>query len=117
MPAGAQDAVSPIRPKERLDVAAVRPTTSDPLGWTGVRVEHLSDPPATEVDLPPLTQHWLFLNHRPAPGPQTLQQAIEDHALSLAVQKIGPSPGAVVAAPATTAASFCSSSRTCPSLP
>ena len=51
----------------RLDIAAVRPTTSDLLGWTGVRAEHLTDPPDTEVDLPPVTHHWLFLNHRLAP--------------------------------------------------
>jgi AraC family transcriptional regulator len=48
-------------------MAAVRPTTSDLLGWTGLRVEHLTGPPDTEVDLPAVTHHWLFLTHRPAP--------------------------------------------------
>jgi AraC family transcriptional regulator len=52
----------------RLDIAAVRPTTSDLLGWTGVRAEHLTDPPDTQVDLPPVTHHWLFLNHRDSPA-------------------------------------------------
>jgi AraC family transcriptional regulator len=32
-----------------------------------VRAEHITDPPDTEVDLPPTTHHWLFLNHRLPP--------------------------------------------------
>ena len=67
MPARTQGAGRPIRPEARLDIAAVRPTTSEPLGWTGLRAEHLTDPPDTEVDLPPVTHHWLFLNHRLSP--------------------------------------------------
>jgi AraC family transcriptional regulator len=53
----------PVRPDERLHLAGVRPATSAALGWSGVRAEHLTDPPDTEVDLPPTTHHWLFLNH------------------------------------------------------
>jgi AraC family transcriptional regulator len=64
MPDRTQGAGRPIGPEVRLDIAAVRPATSDLLGWTGLRAEHLTDPPDTEVDLPPVTHHWLFLNHR-----------------------------------------------------
>jgi hypothetical protein len=67
MPDRTQGVGRPIRPEARLDIAAVRPATSDLLGWTGLRAEHLTDPPDTEVDLPPVTHHWLFLNHRDSP--------------------------------------------------
>jgi AraC family transcriptional regulator len=67
MPARTQGAGRPIGPVARLDIAAVRPTSSDLLGWTGLRAEHLTDPPDTAVDLPPVTHHWLFLNHPVAP--------------------------------------------------
>jgi AraC family transcriptional regulator len=53
---------APLTPDERLEVAAVRPTTSKLLGWSGVRAEHLTNPPDTEVDLPATTHHWLILN-------------------------------------------------------
>jgi AraC family transcriptional regulator len=61
-----QTDLEPVTPDERLHLASVRPTTSDLLGWSGVRVEHLTDPPDAEVDLPPTTHHWLVLNHGPA---------------------------------------------------
>jgi AraC family transcriptional regulator len=66
MPAHAQQEDRPVTPDERLELAAVRPTTSKPLGWSGVRAEHLIDPADAEVDLPPTTHHWLVLNYRPA---------------------------------------------------
>jgi AraC family transcriptional regulator len=61
-----QDDRTPVTPDERLHLASVRPTTSEALGWSGVRAEHLTNPPDAEVDLPPTTQHWLILNHGPA---------------------------------------------------
>jgi AraC family transcriptional regulator len=67
MPASTPDDRKPVTPDERLHIASVRPTTSDLLGWSGVRVEHLTDPPDTEVDLPPTTHHWLVRNHRLSP--------------------------------------------------
>jgi AraC family transcriptional regulator len=66
MPGRTRGDGKPVRPDERLEIAAVRPTTSDPLGWSGLRAEHLTDPPDAEVDLPPTTHHWLILNHGPA---------------------------------------------------
>jgi AraC family transcriptional regulator len=68
MPAHPPDGPGPVRPEERLRLAGVRPATSGALGWSGVRVEHLTDPPDTEVDLPPTTHHWLIFNHRLAPA-------------------------------------------------
>jgi AraC family transcriptional regulator len=53
----------PVTPDERLRIASVRPTTSAALGWPGVRVEHLTGPLDSEVDVPPTTHHWLILNH------------------------------------------------------
>jgi AraC family transcriptional regulator len=53
----------PVAPDERLRLAGVRPATSGALGWSGVRAEHLTDPPDNEVDLPPTTHHWLCLSH------------------------------------------------------
>jgi AraC family transcriptional regulator len=55
-----------VSPDERLRIASVRPLTSDPLGWSGVRAEHLRNPPDAEVAVPPTTHHWLMLNHGPA---------------------------------------------------
>jgi AraC family transcriptional regulator len=63
MPDSAQGDREPVTPDERLFIASVRPTTSDPLGWSGVRAEHLTSPPDAEVDLPPTTHHWIILNH------------------------------------------------------
>jgi AraC family transcriptional regulator len=57
----------PVTPDERLHIASVRPTTSDALGWTGLRAEHLTDPPDRELNLPPTTHHWLVFNHRRSP--------------------------------------------------
>ena len=54
----------PVTPDERLDLAAVQPTTSRSLGWSGVRAEHHTEPPDNEVDLPPTTHHWLIFIHR-----------------------------------------------------
>jgi AraC family transcriptional regulator len=67
MSEGTQQDRLPVTPDERLHIASVRPTTSDPLGWSGVRAEHLTNPPDAEVDLPPTTHHWLVLNHGLAP--------------------------------------------------
>jgi AraC family transcriptional regulator len=67
MSAGTPNDRKPVTPDERLRIASVRPTTSDLLGWSGVRAEHLTDPPDTEVDLPPTTHHWLVLNRRLSP--------------------------------------------------
>ena len=67
MPASTPGDRKPVTPDERLHIASVRPTTSEMLGWSGVRVEHLTDPPDTEVDLPPTTHHWLVLNRRLSP--------------------------------------------------
>jgi AraC family transcriptional regulator len=53
---------TPVTPDERLHLAAVRPLTSEALGWSGVRAEHLTNPPDAEVDLPPTTHHWLVLS-------------------------------------------------------
>jgi AraC family transcriptional regulator len=66
MPADTPRVQEPVTPTERLDVASVRPTTSDLLGWSGVRAEHLVAPPDAEVDVPPTTHHWLILNHSSA---------------------------------------------------
>jgi AraC family transcriptional regulator len=63
MPAGTPSDRGPVTPTERLDIASVRPMTSDRLGWSGVRAEHLVAPPDAEVDVPPTTHHWLVLNH------------------------------------------------------
>jgi AraC family transcriptional regulator len=63
MLASAQGDRKPVTPDERLDAAAVRPTTSSQLGWSGVRAEYLTRPPDAEVDVPPTTHHWLILNH------------------------------------------------------
>jgi hypothetical protein len=63
MSRGTPDERKPVTPDERLHIASVRPTTSAPLGWSGVRAEHLTNPPDAEVDLPPTTRHWLVLNH------------------------------------------------------
>jgi AraC family transcriptional regulator len=63
MQAGAPGDRKPVTPDERLDAAAVRPTTSAQLGWSGVRAEYLTRPPDAEVDVPPTTHHWLILNH------------------------------------------------------
>jgi AraC family transcriptional regulator len=52
----------PVTPEERLHLASVRPKTSEALGWSGVRAEHLTNTPDSEVDLPPTTHHWLVLN-------------------------------------------------------
>jgi AraC family transcriptional regulator len=67
MPTKPQGGHKPIPPDERLRLAGVRPTTSSALGWSGVRAEHLTDPPDSEVDLPPTSHHWLVLNHGRAP--------------------------------------------------
>jgi AraC family transcriptional regulator len=64
MPGQFQENRNPVMPDERLHIASVRPTTSGALGWSGVRAEHLTDPPDGEVDVPPTTHHWLVLNHR-----------------------------------------------------
>jgi AraC family transcriptional regulator len=66
MPTHRQSERKPVTPDERLAIASVRPTTSDRLGWSGLRAEHLTDPPDAEVDLPPTTHHWLIVNHGPA---------------------------------------------------
>jgi AraC family transcriptional regulator len=63
MPAHPQEGPRPVAPDERLHLAGVRPATSGALGWSGVRAEHLTAPPDTEVDLPPTTHHWLSLSH------------------------------------------------------
>jgi AraC family transcriptional regulator len=63
MSARAQGDRKPVTPNQRLHIASVRPTTSDALGWSGVRAEHLVAPPDAEVDVPPTTHHWLVLNH------------------------------------------------------
>jgi hypothetical protein len=46
MPDHTQEVERLVTPDERLELAAVRPTTSKPLGWSGVRAEHLIDPAA-----------------------------------------------------------------------
>ena len=51
MPASTPGDRKPVTPDERLHIASVRPTTSDALGWTGLRAEHLTDPPDTAVEL------------------------------------------------------------------
>src|SRR5262249_54095266 len=56
---------------------SVHPTTSGALGWSGVRAEHLSAPADCEVDVPPTTHHWLFLNHH-LPNMFSLQFAGQD---------------------------------------
>jgi len=63
MPKHSQGGRRSVPPDERLHLAGVRPATSGALGWSGVRAEHLTDPPDTEVDLPPTTHHWLSLSH------------------------------------------------------
>jgi AraC family transcriptional regulator len=63
MPGQFQDNRNPVTPDEGLHIASVYPTTSGALGWSGVRAEHLTDPPDSEVDVPPTTHHWLVLNH------------------------------------------------------
>jgi AraC family transcriptional regulator len=62
MPGQSHGERRPVTPEERLHLASVRPTTSDGLGWVGLRAEHLVNPPDAEVDLPPTTQHWLVLD-------------------------------------------------------
>jgi AraC family transcriptional regulator len=66
MSAGAHSDRDPVTPARRLEIASVHPMTSDRLGWSGVRAEHLVDPPDAEVDVPPTTYHWLIINHGPA---------------------------------------------------
>jgi AraC family transcriptional regulator len=59
----------PVGPEARLEFASLQAAaeTSDVLGWSGVRAEHLSDPPDREIEIPPVTDHWLVLNHRVSP--------------------------------------------------
>jgi AraC family transcriptional regulator len=66
MPDQFHDDGPPVTPQERLDIASVRPATSDGLGWSGLRAEHLTNPADAEVDLPGTTHHWLLLDHGPA---------------------------------------------------
>jgi AraC family transcriptional regulator len=66
MPSQLQQDGRPVTPEERLRIAAVRPMTSDGLGWSGLRAEHLTKPADAEVDLPGTTQHWLVLDQGPA---------------------------------------------------
>jgi AraC family transcriptional regulator len=94
MPASPQGAQNPVTPDERLAIASVRPTTSAPLGWIGVRAEHLSAPAHCEVDVPPTTHHWLILNHG-RPAEFALEFAGERHEES-------PPPGSVILIPAGT---------------
>jgi AraC family transcriptional regulator len=60
MPGRFRDDGLAVTPQEQLRIASVRPTTSDGLGWSGLRAEHLSNPPDAEVDVPPTTHHWLI---------------------------------------------------------
>jgi AraC family transcriptional regulator len=49
-------------PDGRLDLIPFRPTASSaPLGWSGLRTEYYRQPPDSELELPPLTHHWLVL--------------------------------------------------------
>jgi len=63
IPTQLRDSRELVTPDERLHSASVRPATSGPLGWSGIRAEHLAYPPDTEVDVPPTTDHWLALSH------------------------------------------------------
>jgi hypothetical protein len=56
-----------VTPDERLEIAALQPTTSERLRWPGLRAEHLTDPPGRELDLPGTTYHWLIFNQRSSP--------------------------------------------------
>jgi hypothetical protein len=58
-----QGGTQPVKPDVRLRLASVWPVTSSPLGWSGIRAEHLSSPADCEVDVAPTTHDWLVLNH------------------------------------------------------
>jgi hypothetical protein len=56
----------PIRPldwHETLPFEAA--AASDRLGWVGLEAARYREPPASEIDLPPLTHHTLILFARP----------------------------------------------------
>jgi AraC family transcriptional regulator len=80
-------------PDGRLDLIPFRPTaTSAPLGWSGVRTEYYREPPDSELELPPLTHHWLVLW-------EYLPNVLSVQAEGLD-RKAQPAPGSVMVLPA-----------------
>jgi AraC family transcriptional regulator len=96
--------------REELDVALARlgplatlrqvvpfgeTATSAGLGWVGLEAARYLVPPAAELDLPPLTHHWLVLYTRPPEELDLLYEGVKRHA--------PPPAGSVTVLPADSA--------------
>jgi AraC family transcriptional regulator len=84
---------APIRPldwHETLPVEAA--AASDWLGWVGLKVARYREPPASEINLPPLTHHSLVLVARPPEELDLRYEGLKRH--------VPPPAGAILLVPA-----------------
>src|SRR5262249_13782191 len=84
---------APIRPldwHETLPFEAA--ASSDRLGWVGLEAARYREPPAAEIDLPPLTHHSLILFARPPEVLDLRYEGLKRH--------VPPPAGAIILVPA-----------------
>jgi AraC family transcriptional regulator len=84
---------APIRPldwHETLPVEAA--AASDRLGWVGLQAARYREPPASEINLPPLTHHSLVLVARPPEELNLRYEGLKRH--------VPPPAGAILLVPA-----------------
>src|SRR5262245_23483150 len=83
----------PIRPLDRHEPLAFEAAAaSDRLGWVGLEAARYRGPPASEINLSPLTHHTLILFARPLEELDLSYEGLKRH--------VPPPAGAILLAPA-----------------